>query len=1125
MKIDRHFTTPGTDALDTAEYEKRSCAIRNPDGSAVFEMPDIEVPRHWSQLAGDILISKYIRKAGLPEAPGHETSVRQVLRRIARTIRHAGETLGAYFDAPADAEAFEQELTWLLLYQRAAFNSPVWFNCGLFHEYGISGGEGNWAWNPAAGRVVEQTNNYKHPQCSACFIQSVGDDLMSIFGLVKREARIFKYGSGTGTNFSNLRGRQEQLSGGGTSSGLMSFLEVFDRAAGATKSGGTTRRAAKMVCLDADHPEIRDFVAWKRKEEHKVRALIEAGYPADFNGEAYHTISGQNSNNSVRITDEFMQAYLAGNDWQTRKRTTGEVCETFPARDLMREICESAWECADPGVQFDTTINAWHTCPESGRIRASNPCSEYMFVDNSACNLSSINLLHYVREDGSFDLEAFRHTVRVLILAQEILVDFSSYPDEEIARNSHLFRPLGLGYANLGSLLMVQGLPYDSDAGRALAAVLTAILTGAAYRVSAEIAATKQPFEEFGRNREAMLRVIGQHRDAVDHIASPEACPAELLAAAHTEWNEALAAGERWGFRNAQVTVLAPTGTIGLLMDCDTTGVEPDYSLVKFKKLSGGGYFKIVNQSVRLALLRLGYGEGQAREILDYVLGTRSLAGTPQVTAAELRKRGLTAEEVARVEKVLHGAFDFESAFAPHVVGNEALERLGVGAEDSARPDFSLLETLGFSREAIAEAAHTACGSMTIEGAPHLAPEHYPVFDCANKCGPAGTRFIQPMGHVRMMAAVQPFLSGAISKTVNLGATTTVEQIEAIYRSAWEMGLKAVALYRDGCKSSQPLSSGPRKRKDAAAAAPAPAAPRAQLDLFPELAEPHRRRLPQRRGGITVEARVAGHKVFLRTGEYENGDLGEVFIDMHKEGSSFRSLIMCFAIAVSKGLQYGVPLREFVDTFTFTNFEPRGVCDHPNIKMVTSVIDYVFRVLGMEYLGRTDFCQIKPEATEKVPPADRLVGRGTPPSPRRRAETPAGTAASAAAGGAGDPAGNGGTHPDLEELKLDEEAQQAGETEARQGAEGGATGAAGAAGAVAGMVAGTGAAGARTDARPASGGAAADARHAAVAASPVDQQLAEFMSDSPFCDICGHITVRSGACYKCLNCGHSMGCS
>jgi ribonucleoside-diphosphate reductase alpha chain len=799
----------------------------------------------------------------------------------------------------------------------------------------------------------------------------------------------------------------------------------------------------------------------------------------------------------------------------------------------MREICESAWECADPGVQFDTTINAWHTCPESGRIRASNPCSEYMFIDNSACNLSSINLLHYVREDGSFDLEAFRHTVRVLILAQEILVDFSSYPDEEIARNSHLFRPLGLGYANLGSLLMVQGLPYDSDAGRALAAVLTAILTGAAYRVSAEIAATKQPFEEFPRNREAMLRVIGQHRDAVGRIASPEACPAELLAAAHTEWDAALAAGTKWGFRNAQVTVLAPTGTIGLLMDCDTTGVEPDYSLVKFKKLAGGGYFKIVNQSVRLALLRLGYTEGQTREILDYVLGTRSLAGTPQVTAAELRKRGLTSEELARVERALRGAFDFESAFAPHIVGEDALERLGVGAEDRARPDFSLLEALGFSRDAVAEAAHVACGAMTVEGAPHLAPEHYAVFDCANKCGPAGTRFIQPMGHVRMMAAVQPFLSGAISKTVNLGPATTVEQIEAIYRAAWELGLKAVALYRDGCKSSQPLTSGPRKPKDAAAAAPA--APQAQLDLFPELAEPHRRRLPQRRGGITVEARVAGHKVFLRTGEYENGDLGEVFIDMHKEGSSFRSLIMCFAIAVSKGLQYGVPLREFVDTFTFTNFEPRGVCDHPNIKMVTSVIDYVFRVLGMEYLGRTDFCQIKPETTEKVASAGRLVGRGTPPSPRRRAEPAAGAAGSGAAGSAESHAGNGGTRPDLAELKAVDEAKEA--EEARQAEEAGepehagreSIGATGggdrAAVREAGGASAANAPAGRADARTASGRGTTDARLAAVAASPLDQQLAEFMSDSPFCDICGHITVRSGACYKCLNCGNSMGCS
>lgn len=1049
MKIERFFTQNGQAALEAVDYEQRSCCIRNADGSTVFEMDGIEAPRSWSQLASDILISKYLRKKGLPQAPGHETSARQVIHRITRSIRLVGEEWG-YFSDALMADTFEEELNYVLVHQMGAFNSPVWFNLGLHRLYGIQGGEGNFRWNPETDQAEKMTNNYEFPQCSACFIQSVEDDLMSIFDLVKQEARIFKYGSGTGTNFSRIRGRQEQLSGGGTSSGLMSFLEVFDRAAGATKSGGTTRRAAKMVCLDADHPEIRDFVNWKREEEKKVRALIAEGYSNDFNGEAYHTVSGQNSNNSIRLSDAFMRAWERGENWQTRLRTTGDVCESFPARDLMRDICESAWECADPGVQFDSTINNWHTCPESGAIHSSNPCSEYMFVDDSACNLASINLMEYLKEDGTLDLEAFRHTVRLFILAQDILVDASSYPTARIARNSHYFRPLGLGYANLGALIMANGLPYDSEEGRALAGAITAILTGESYAASAELAEMKSPFREYSQNQTAMLKVMEKHRAGVNRL--PQCCPDYLREAARQSWDRAIEKGQTSGYRNAQVTVLAPTGTIGLLMDCDTTGIEPDFALVKFKKLAGGGYFKIVNHTVSRALKRLGYEKSQIREILEYLVGTQRLEGAPHVNPENLGAKGMTVEDLKKVEAQLPRVFDLEQAFSPWVLGTETMARLELSEALWQKPGFSLLRHLGFTPEQIREAELKVCGAMTVEGAPYLAREHYAVFDCAGQCGKLGTRIIAPMGHVRMMAAVQPFLSGAISKTVNLPHDATVQEIEDLYVTAWRMGLKAVALYRDGCKMSQPLNVQQDEKKESEDEQET-----AQLELFPELAPPgpKRRRLPSRRKGITVEAKVAGHKVFLRTGEYENGELGEVFIDMHKEGSAFRSMMMCFAIAVSKGLQYGVPLQKYVDTFVFTNFEPKGICSHPNIKMVSSVIDYVFRVLGLEYLGRTDLCHVKPENLEELDDED---DREEPPVSLEEG-------------------------PDGMDEVIDVEA----EAPARS------------------LLTASGASQAQENA--------------------LGRQLREVATDAPFCDICGHITVRNGTCYKCLNCGNSMGCS
>jgi len=1078
--VQRRYTTPGVDPLDQVDYDLRDSVISNPDGSVVFACRGAEIPRSWSQLATDIAVSKYFRRAGLHGDPKlGETSARQLVYRVAHTIREAGEKRG-YFQASAEADTFEAELAHMLIHQVGAFNSPVWFNCGLFQRYEIAGSGGNWAWSDAQGAVAETANAYEAPQCSACFIQSVNDDLMSIFELVKNEARLFKYGSGTGSNFSALRGRQEKLSGGGTSSGLMSFLEVFDRAAGSTKSGGTTRRAAKMVCLDMEHPEIVDFIEWKSREEKKAQALIAQGYPADFNGEAYHTVSGQNSNNSVRVSDAFMEAVEGNTAWQTRARTSGVCVDTYPARELWSKVAKAAWACADPGVQYDSTINDWHTCPNSGRINASNPCSEYMFLDDTACNLSSLNLTKFLVEgvDGSlrFDIEGYRHAARVFFLAQEILVDYSSYPTKTIAQNSHDYRPLGLGYANLGTLLMVLGIGYDSPAGRSMAAALTAILTGQAYRVSAEVAAHKGPFAGYAKNSVPMLRVMRKHRDAA-YAIDAASCPGDLFAAAKADWDEAVRLGERYGYRNAQATVLAPTGTIGLLMDCDTTGIEPDFALVKFKKLAGGGYFKIVNASVERALGRLGYSKAQIAEILAYVVGTNTFLGAPMVNREYLKGKGFANEDITRLESQLPGAFTVEGVFSGFGLGPDLCKRLGV--EEAAKaPGWNLLAHWGLTRAQIDLLGDTLLGRMTVEGAPHLRDEHLPVFDCANRCGKHGSRYLKPMAHVQMMAAVQPFLSGAISKTVNLPNDATVDEVMDIYTQGWKLGLKAVALYRDGCKASQPLSTsgkddktekedkaqGEAEVRAAAATVAAAAKPEARAlvasstavatgsdaaaefgPLFAKapVLSPQRQtvryRLPKKRRGFTQEAKIGGHKVFLRTGEYEDGQLGEIFIDMHKEGAAFRSLMNSFAIAVSMGLQHGVSLGEYVDQFTFTRFEPQGAVEgHANVKFATSIIDYVFRVLGVEYLKRYEFAHVPPTETEE---------------PSHGTMTPAAPSASQALHG---------------------------ETSQEIGAMGG---------------------------------------------SALDQQLGKMMGDAPFCDNCGHITVRNGACYRCLNCGSSMGCS
>ncbi|MFL5450593.1 MAG: vitamin B12-dependent ribonucleotide reductase [Myxococcales bacterium] len=1071
--VERRTTREGQTAAEVlagVEWTRRPAKISGADGEVVFKMDDAEVPKSWSQLATDVAVSKYFRKAGVPNKSGAEESVREVVRRVAHTLRRSGESQGGYFASPQDAEAFEAELTFYLVNQIGAFNSPVFFNCGLFHEYGIKGSGGNWAVDLATATAFRTDDAYSRPQVSACFIQSCGDDLDSIFSLVHDEARVFKYGSGSGTNFSRLRGKMERLSGGRTSSGLMSFLEVLDRAAGATKSGGITRRAAKMVVVDADHPEIRDFIQWKAREERKVQALIAGGYPSDFNGDAYRTVSGQNANNSVRVSDRFLEAVAKDGAWETTARTTGEVVDKLSARELWMEMAEAAWKCADPGLQFGDTINKWHTCKATDRIFASNPCSEFVFLDDTACNLASLNLLKFLdAATGKFDVEGYKHACRIFFLAQEIAVDLASYPTKRIAERSHAFRPLGLGYANLGTLLMVEGLPYDSPEGRAYAAALTAVMTGEAYALSAQMAQSKGPFQGYALNRDSMLEVMRLHRDSVRNIDANLA-PREIVVAAQEAWDRALSLGEQHGYRNAQATVLAPTGTIGLLMDCDTTGVEPDFALIKFKKLAGGGSFKIVNQSVPRALRKLGYDPSQVQAIVDYVRGTGTLKSIPEFAPKELVGRGLQEAEVSKVEKTLESVFDLRAAFAAHVLGPACLTRLGLPV--TAR-GAQVLEKLGFTAQQIDDASLVVCGRQTVEGAPFLAKEHYPIFDCANRCGPLGTRYIEPMGHVRMMAAVQPFLSGAISKTINMPAEATVADVERIHRESWRLGLKAIAVYRDGSKLSQPLSAGagqstqplPKDVKglasalqmafqdlkpdaalrmaEACLAVPSAAAP-------PRLPTSARRRLPSKRHGITQEAKVGGNKVFLRTGEYEDGTIGEIFIDMHKEGAALRSVMNCFAMLVSIALQYGVPLEVLVEQFVFTRFEPQGpVQGHDRVKFATSVIDYVFRALGVEYLKRDDLAHVTPEDASATPmsaqTADPLAA-ASPAIATKAQQHPVGFQASVPA-----------------------------------------------------------------QARP--------------ARVPQDELLGKLSGDAPFCDTCGHITVRNGTCYKCLNCGNSMGCS
>ncbi|MDH5716672.1 MAG: vitamin B12-dependent ribonucleotide reductase [Spirochaetia bacterium] len=1083
MKIKRHFTKSDQDIFEDILFEKRKSQIKNIDNSLIFEVSDVEVPSSWSQVATDILAQKYFRKAGIPkfrrkvaeknmpewlqksepdtealnklpeeERYTRETSVKQIVHRLAGTWTYWGYKQD-YFDTEEDAKAFYDELRYMLTHQMAAPNSPQWFNTGLNWAYGIDGpSQGHYYVDPKTKKLVKSTSAYEHPQPHACFIQSIDDDLVNKNGIMDlwvREARLFKYGSGTGTNFSSLRGKDEGLSGGGKSSGLMSFLKIGDSAAGAIKSGGTTRRAAKMVTLDIDHPDIEDFINWKVVEEEKVASLVAGSkqikkimtelmqavsgcnekpelldvkkniklkdilikarerdipnsfiqrllelakqgftdiafddYDVNWNSEAYQSVSGQNSNNSVRLSNAFLKAVEEDRTWDLIRRKDGKVSKTLRARDLFNQISYAAWACADPGLQFDTTINEWHTCPAEGKINASNPCSEYMFLDDTACNLASLNFLKfYDKKTNAVDMKSYIHAIRLWTIVLEISVMMAQYPSEKIAELSYKYRTLGLGFANLGSLLMVMGIPYHSAAANAITGSLSAVMTAVSYKTSAEMAKELKPFEGYKINQKDMLRVMRNHRRAAYNAPAKDYeglsitpsginskyAPEYMVEQAKKSWDEAVELGEKYGYRNAQVTAIAPTGTIGLLMDCDTTGIEPDYALVKFKSLAGGGYFKIVNKSVSLALTNLGYAKEEINKIQEYMVGTGTFENAPEINTITLKEKGFTDNIIENMEKSLSTAFDLSYVANRSVIGDEFLvETLKVPEEKLNDINFNLFKYLGFTTEQINKAGEYICGTMMIEGAPYLKDEHLAVFDCAQKCGKKGERYIPYQAHIQIMAASQPFISGAISKTINMPHNSSVEEVKTAYLSSWKLMLKANALYRDGSKLSQPLSalgetlfSTIEEEEFLSSSAIAKAEKIAEKAIL-HIAQ--RRKLPQRRKGYTQKAVIGGHKVYLRTGEYEDGALGEVFLDMYKEGAAFRSVMNGFAIAISLGLQYGVPLEEFVEAFIFTKFEPNGIVQgNERIKMTTSIMDYIFRELAITYLGRTDLAHVLPE--------------------------------------------------------------------------------------------------------------------------------------------------------------------
>ncbi|MES0868397.1 vitamin B12-dependent ribonucleotide reductase [Pseudovibrio sp. SCP19] len=1223
MRIERRYTAEGQSPYADIEFCNATSEIRNPDGSVVFRLENIQVPKQFSQVASDILAQKYFRKAGVPaklkaveentipswlwrktaddkalnKLPkdkrfGSETDSRQVFDRLAGTWTYWGWK-GGYFDSEADAQAFYDELRYMLATQKVAPNSPQWFNTGLHWAYGIDGpSQGHHYVDFETGKLTRSATAYEHPQPHACFIQSVDDDLVNENGIMDlwvREARLFKYGSGTGTNFSSLRASGERLAGGGKSSGLMSFLKIGDRAAGAIKSGGTTRRAAKMVVVDIDHPDIEEFVTWKVHEEQKVAAIVTGSkvcqkhlqavmkacvncegsgddcfdpkknpalkremraakkamvpenyiqrvvqfarqgyktiefptYNTDWDSEAYLTVSGQNSNNSVRVTDGFLKAVTADGEWDLIGRIDGETKKTIKAAELWEQIGYAAWASADPGLQYHTTINEWHTCPQGGEIRASNPCSEYMFLDDTACNLASLNLLQFRQDDGQFDFDKFEHATRLWQIVLEISVMMAQFPSKQIAELSYEYRTTGLGYANIGGLLMTSGIAYDSDEGRALCGAITAIMTGVCYATSAEMAGELGAFPRYEENAKDMLRVIRNHRRAahsdtqgyekLSTLPVPldaANCPqSDLVERARLAWDKALELGEKHGYRNAQTTVIAPTGTIGLVMDCDTTGIEPDFALVKFKKLAGGGYFKIINRAVPEALRALGYSEAEIGEIEAYAVGHGSIAQAPAINEASLKAKGFDDEALEKLAGALGSAFDIKFVFNRWTLGDELLTgKLGVSAEQLEDMEFDLLSHMGFSKADI-EAANThVCGAMTLEGAPHLKEEHYPVFDCANPCGRIGKRFLSVDSHIKMMAAAQPFISGAISKTINMANTASVEDCKDAYMLSWKLGLKANALYRDGSKLSQPLNAQLLEDDEDDAedtvddilaqpqAARAEAVAERVVERIVERAVRNREKLPNRRKGYTQKASVGGHKVYLTTGEYEDGRIGEIFIDMHKEGAAFRSLMNNFAIAISLGLQYGVPLEEYVDAFTFTRFEPAGmVMGNDAIKNATSILDYIFRELAVSYLGRNDLAHVPPEALDSATSTSRSSAEGQ--------------------GDEGGPAivSHGLVRGQTEKFRLvpggDPAVQLAGAITAQSDA-----------------IATAFQRGGEATATATVGTATPAAAQPSVASQVAQARMKGYEGES--CAECGNFTmVRNGTCLKCDTCGSTSGCS
>ncbi|WP_416899232.1 MAG: vitamin B12-dependent ribonucleotide reductase [Minwuia sp.] len=1233
MRIERRFTSEGASPYDAIDFRTTTSEIRNPDGSVVFRLADFEVPRQFTQVAADIIAQKYFRKAGIPAATvaveeedvpawlqrrapdekalkklpepqrfGGETSARQVFDRLAGTWTYWGWK-GGYFDAEADAQAYYDEMRHMLARQMAAPNSPQWFNTGLHWAYGIDGpAQGHCYVDFKTGELVRSESAYEHPQPHACFIQSISDDLVNEGGIMDlwvREARLFKYGSGTGTNFSALRSESEPLSGGGRSSGLMSFLKIGDRAAGAIKSGGTTRRAAKMVTVDLDHPDIEEYIMWKVVEEQKVAALVSGStlankhlnlilaacwtdqfapdderrldpkenaalkseiiaarkavipenyiqrtiqfakqgykqidipvYNKDWDSDAYLTVSGQNSNNSVRVPNAFLNAVEQKADWNLVNRTNGKVARTIDAEKLWEDICYAAWASADPGVQYDTTINDWHTCPNDGRINASNPCSEYMFLDDTACNLASLNLMQFRTKDGEFDIAAFEHACRLWTVTLEISVMMAQFPSKEIAELSYKFRTLGLGYANIGGLLMAMGLSYDSDEGRAMCAAITALMTGVSYATSAEMSGELGAFPGFRNNADAMMQVMRNHRRAAygetggyEGLSVPPVplnaadCPQATLAeAACRAWDRAVDLGMENGYRNAQATVIAPTGTIGLVMDCDTTGIEPDFAIVKFKKLAGGGYFKIINRMVPQALETLGYSQSEREDIINYAVGHGTLDGAPFINYESLMAKGFTDGVLEELEQGLQSAFDIRFAFNKYALGEEFCIRvLGFEPEQLDDVNFDMLGALGFSKKEI-EAANThVCGAMTVEGAPHLKDEHLPVFDCANPCGRIGKRYLSAESHIRIMAAAQPFISGAISKTINMPNSATVEDCKDAYMLSWRLGLKANALYRDGSKLSQPLNAVALDDEEETleeAVAEKPLAEKAQIvaeRIVEKVVVHERKRLPQRRKGYTQKALVGGHKVYLRTGEYDDGELGEIFIDMHKEGAAFRSLMNNFAIAISIGLQYGVPLEEFVEAFTFTRFEPNGIVQgNDAIKNATSILDYVFRELAVSYMGRNDLAHVEPSDLR----ADAL-GEGAHEGELPDAQAGEIRATDEALEAVMKVASTGYVRSNLYVLNADK--RQATAAAVERTAE--VMRAAGGGGGETTIVRASSA-----EVSTSTGGGSAAGNRAQQAAMA---RMKGYEGDS--CDECGNFTlVRNGTCLKCDTCGGTTGCS